>query len=198
MSIKLPAMRMLCFRWCLPAPIAEGCDYYFLDRPSFPDFASSLHMKEGRLHITKHGVDFEVVFQNDSEVLYAECLKKELQGDPCVQVTFWCSFRSMTFEFGEVSQTRSVVLVQPARDKVRSREPKEVDRHTGKLRWHGAKYGTQLVTADYLGDVSNLPITEEKAAELVKTFREMYPHTTTFADRVANSLDKMENENDNT
>lgn len=190
MSIKLPVMRMLCYRWMLPQTVAEQCDYYFLDRPSFPDFANSLQMKDGKLRINRHGVDFEVVFQNAAECLYADCIKKELDGDPCVQVTFWCSFRSLTFEWAGTEHKRAVVLVQPAREKVRSREPKD------KLRWHSEAYGVGQVTADV---ISRTVVTEEKAAKLLAELRKSYPFpATTFADRVANSLDKMENENDRT
>lgn len=185
MSIKLPVMRMLCYRWMLPQTVAEQCDYYFLDRPSFPDFANSLKiMVDGKVTVERHGVDFEVVFQNGAEVAYADCMKKELQGDPCVQVTFWCSFRSLTFEWAGVTHTRSVVLVQPAREKVRSREPAQ------KLRWHSEAYGVGQITADVIGKTV---VTAEKASEMLADFRKSYPlNPTTFADRVANSLDKME------
>lgn len=172
MSIKLPVMRMLCYRWMLPQTVAESCDYYFLDRPSFPDFANSLKiMVDGKVMVERHGIDFEVVFQNGAEVTYADCMKKELQGDPCVQVTFWCSFRSLTFEWDGVTHTRSVVLVQPAREKVRSRAPNH-------SLFKEAHFIAQAVCNEH----------KSKAAKFYELF------TPTFADHVANSLDKMENE----
>ena len=175
MSIKLPVMRMLCYRWMLPQTVAEQCDCYFLDRPTFPDFANSLQMVNSRLHINRHGIDFEVVFQNGAEVTYADCIKKELAGDPCVQVTFWCSFRSLTFEWAGTEHKRAVVLVQPAREKVRSREPNP-------NLFKDARFIAHAICNEHKVKAANL-------AEL---------YTPTFADRVANSLDKMENENDNT
>jgi hypothetical protein len=177
MSIKLPVMRMLCYRWMLPQTVAEQCDYYFLDRPSFPDFANSLQMKDSRLHINRHGIDFEVVFQNGAEVTYADCIKKELAGDPCVQVTFWCSFRSLTFEWAGTEHKRAVVLVQPAREKVRSREPRIVSIGMPSKGFGGVSY-TDLIGANVSVSVKSRGLT--------------------YADAIATSLDKMENENDNT
>lgn len=196
MSIKLPDMRLLCFRWCLPAPIAEACDYYFIDRPSFPDLANSLQiMKDGKVSINRHGVDFEVVFQNEAEVLYTDCMKKELAGDPCVQVTFWCSFRSITFEWAGVKQTRSVVLVQPAKVKARS---KETGRHKSKLRRHAENYKACTINADYLGDIRNLPLTEKEASSMVSLYRNSFKISNpTFAACIASAIEDNEDDEEN-
>lgn len=120
MTINLPELRNLSYRWELPTTIREACDYHFLDRVNFPQLASEATLEGKDFYIEKHGIKFQVTFQNGALESYAECLKQEQLGNPCVHKTFWLSYRSMSYKWKGEVKTISIVLVQPARPKVRS------------------------------------------------------------------------------
>lgn len=157
MSINIPPMRYITSRWELPTAIQEACNHYFLERLSFPDLANSTELQDGKLCINKHGTNFQIVFQLGAEKIYADCLAKEAKGDPCIQKTFWLSYRSITWSWNRQEKTDSIVLVQAARDKVRS------------------------LSYNYKQGVPNLaPVptpTPEQAKELVKLYRRAFPVT---------------------
>lgn len=120
-TINLPELRNLSYRWELPTSIREACDYHFLDRLSYPQLADAITLaKDGTVQLEKHGIFFTAVFQNGSELIYSECLQRELKGDPCVHKSFWLSYRSMSYKWNGEVKTISIVLIQPARPKVRS------------------------------------------------------------------------------
>lgn len=122
-TINLPELRNLSYRWELPTSIKEACDYHFLDRLSYPQLADAVQLgkdKQASMYIEKHGIHFQIVFQNGAEVSYTECMKRELAGEPCVHKTFWLSYRSMSYKWNGEVKTISIVLIQPARPKVRS------------------------------------------------------------------------------
>lgn len=121
MTINLPELRNLSYRWELPRTIIDACDYHFLDRVNYPQLASEIKIDtKAEIFIRKHNINFKVVFQNGAEVKYAECMQRELKGEPPVHVTFWLSYRSMSYKWNGEVKTISIVLVQPARPKVRS------------------------------------------------------------------------------
>lgn len=179
MSIRLPELRHLSYRWELPTYIKEQCDYYFLDRVNFPQLASEAILTPEGHHIEKHGIKFQIVFQNGALEDYAICIRQEQSGNPCVHKTFWLSYRSISYDWNGEVKTHSIVLVQPARDKKRS-----MDDRTKEL-------------SDFINNAQD---------NKEKTIRKCIVHglnygmgprpLLTFASAVADSLDKMENEKD--
>lgn len=172
MPINIPPMRYITSRWELPSSIQEMCDHYFLERLSFPDLANSTKLQDGKLCIHKHGTDFQIVFQMGAEKVYSDCLANEAKGDPCIQKTFWLSYRSITWSWNGEEKTDSIVLVQAARDKVRSFPYKY-------------KQGVPNLTP--------IPIhTPEQATKLVQEYRTAYPQT--FASIAAEAMEKDSDE----
>lgn len=120
MTLSLPLMNNLCKRWNLPTPIREACDLYFLRRISDPEFVSLLIQGEepGQVFIREFGVAFEVVFLNDSLRVYTKNGEKEQRSEPN-DTFYWLSFRSITFDFQGTKCTKSYVLVQVDRPRIR-------------------------------------------------------------------------------
>lgn len=171
MTINLPELRHLSYRWELPTSIIQACDHHFLERLTYPELADLVRIGQGaEIYIEKHGVQFKIVFQNEAELSYAECMKRELQGESCVHKTFWLSYRSMSYKWNGEVKTISVVLVQPARPKVRS--------------------GSQELR--YMqGKMPVVPVIEtvEEASAMRDRYRAAYP---TFADRSAQAMESKE------
>lgn len=113
MSLSLPLMNNLCKRWTLPEHIQKDCDLYFLR--SYPDaeFVQLLKLSaDGNdLLIPEYGINFTVIFQHGAEKVYTRNGELAKRNEPN-NTNYWCSFRSITFNWQGVACTKSYVLVQ--------------------------------------------------------------------------------------
>lgn len=110
--IPLPTMNRICKYWNLPSEFQEACDYYFLRNYSDQDFVSLLSISEdGHPIIQEYGINFQVLFQGDAAKVYTANGERDKRKEPN-NTFYWCSFRSLTFEFGGKKETKSFVLVQ--------------------------------------------------------------------------------------
>lgn len=111
MSLPLPIMNNLCKRWILPPLIQQACDFYFLKNLDDNSFVQVLQAEEGNLFIQEYGIKFQVIFMYDSLQVYVKNGELAKRQEPN-NTAYWCSFRSITFDFQGVSCTKSYVLVQ--------------------------------------------------------------------------------------
>lgn len=114
MSLSLPLMNNLCKRWTLPEHIKKDCDFYFLRSYSDSDFVQELKVyPDGTgLYIQDYGTNFTVIFQHGADKVYIRNGELAKKGEPCNNTSYWCSFRSITFNWQGVACTKSYVLVQ--------------------------------------------------------------------------------------
>lgn len=108
--ISLPLMNNLCKRWILPEHIQAQCDHYFLRNISDTILAGSLVATEEGMFIQDAGVNFQVIFMYDAAQTYSQYpmwVKSGLK-----EPNYWCSFRSLSFEWNGVTCTKSYVLIQ--------------------------------------------------------------------------------------
>lgn len=124
--ISLPLMNNLCKRWILPEHIQAQCDHYFLRNVSDTVLAGSLIPSEEGMFIHEGGVNFQVIFMYDAAQVYSKHHQYRLQNP---EPSYWCSFRSLSFEWQGVIQTKSYVLIQvdkgrETKDLIGARAPK--------------------------------------------------------------------------
>lgn len=129
--ISLPLMNNLCKRWILPEHIQAQCDHYFLRNVSDTVLAGSLIPTEEGMFIHEGGVNFQVIFMYDAAQVYSRAKfqvpwdgKKEYS-----EPSYWCSFRSLSFEWNGETCTKSYVLIQvdkgrETKDLIGARAPK--------------------------------------------------------------------------
>ncbi|MCY1413198.1 hypothetical protein D9M71_286250 [compost metagenome] len=113
MTISLPLMNNLCKRWTLPTHIQKDCDLYFLRNFSDAEFVQVLKpSSDGNdLLIQEYGVNFIVIFQHGADKVYTKNGELAKRNEPN-NTNYWCSFRSITFNWQGVACTKSYVLVQ--------------------------------------------------------------------------------------
>lgn len=130
MTLPLPTMNRICKHWNLPQEFQESCDYYFLRNYSDQDFVSLLQVSsEGSIFIPEYGINFQVLFLGDAAQVYVRNGELAKRNEPN-NTFYWCSFRSLTFEFAGRKETKSFVLVQvdkkgglgEVRDKLETRD----------------------------------------------------------------------------
>lgn len=153
MSISLPMMNNLCQRWRLPPFFQEKCDFYFLRNYGDWELPDLLQKEEesNDLFIKVHGISYKVVWMYEAE----ETFEKAGGLAPRTELTslaYWCSFRSITFDFEGKSCTKSYVLIQVDRkDKQGSEGAKPLsgltssEKQTRELRkplFHAEHYGS--------------------------------------------------------
>lgn len=111
--ISLPLMNNLCKRWILPEHIKKDCDLYFLRNLSDQEFVQSLkHSADGNdLIIQEYGISFTVIFQHGADKVYTRNGELAKRNEPN-NTNYWCSFRSITFNWQGVNCVKSYVLVQ--------------------------------------------------------------------------------------
>lgn len=129
--ISLPLMNNLCKRWILPEHIQAQCDHYFLRNVSDTVLAGSLIPTEEGMFIHEGGVNFQVIFMYDAAQVYSRAKfqvpwdgKKEYS-----EPSYWCSFRSLSFQWNGETCTKSYVLIQvdkgrETKDLIGARAPK--------------------------------------------------------------------------
>ena len=108
--ISLPLMNNLCKRWVLPQHIQAQCDHYFLRNISDTVLAGSLVATEQGMFIQDAGVNFQVIFMYDAAQTYSQAQRWTNSG--MKEPNYWCSFRSLSFEWNGVTCTKSYVLIQ--------------------------------------------------------------------------------------
>lgn len=113
MSLSLPLMNNLCKRWTLPEHIKKDCDFYFLRSYSDQELVQILRAfpDETGLYIQEYGINFTVIFQHGADKVYIRNGELAKRNEPN-NTSYWCSFRSITFEWQGVACTKSYVLVQ--------------------------------------------------------------------------------------
>lgn len=124
--ISLPLMNNLCKRWILPSHIQKDCDLYFLRNLSDQEFIQLVKPSaDGNdLLISEYGVNFTVIFQHGADKVYTRNGELDKRNEPN-NTNYWCSFRSITFNWQGVPCTKSYVLVQVDRGIVDHRDFKE-------------------------------------------------------------------------
>lgn len=125
--ISLPLMNNLCKRWILPAHIQAQCDHYFLRNVSDTVLVESLIATEDGMLIQDAGVYFQVIFMYDAAQVYSQSQRWTNAGLP--EPHYWCSFRSLSFEWNGETITKSYVLIQvdkgkETKDLIGARAPK--------------------------------------------------------------------------
>lgn len=125
--ISLPLMNNLCKRWILPEHIQAQCDHYFLRNISDTILAGSLVATEEGMFIQDAGVNFQVIFMYDAAQTYSQYPLWVKSGLP--EPHYWCSFRSLSFEWNGEVCTKSYVLIQvdkgkETKDLIGARAPK--------------------------------------------------------------------------
>ena len=143
--ISLPLMNNLCKRWTLPTHLQKDCDFYFLRNYSDPDLIEVLKASpDGMdLFIQEYGINFTVIFQHGADKVYEKNGELAKRNEPN-NTNYWCSFRSITFQWQGVACTKSYVLVQVDRGVKDHRDFKEEkeERKIGLSPAHAASYGT--------------------------------------------------------
>ncbi len=113
MSLSLPLMNNLCKRWTLPEHIKKECDFYFLRSYSDAELVQLLRAFPDAtgLYIQEYGINFTVIFQHGADKVYVRNGELAKRNEPN-NTSYWCSFRSITFQWQGVDCTKSYVLVQ--------------------------------------------------------------------------------------
>lgn len=160
--ISLPLMNNLCKRWTLPTHIQKDCDLYFLRNLSDQEFVSCLKLSaDGNdLLISEYGVNFVVLFQHGADKVYTRNGELAKRNEPN-NTNYWCSFRSITFQWQGVACVKSYVLVQVDKGVKDFRDMK-----TTRERPEGTPRGE-------LEETPNLSISE--AQKLLKKYRDSWP-----------------------
>lgn len=163
--ISLPLMNNLCKRWTLPTHIQKDCDLYFLRNLSDQEFVSCLKLSaDGNdLLISEYGVNFTVLFQHGADKIYTRNGELAKRNEPN-NTNYWCSFRSITFQWQGVACVKSYVLVQVDKGVKDFRDMKEVkttrERPEGTPRGHLDKSNfldlNPNTNPDYLKDFEKL------------------------------------------
>lgn len=125
--ISLPLMNNLCKRWILPEHIQAQCDHYFLRNVSDTILVGSLIPTEEGVFINDSGVSFQVIFMYDAAQTYSQAQRWINSG--MKEPNYWCSFRSLSFEWNGETITKSYVLIQvdkgkETKDLIGARAPK--------------------------------------------------------------------------
>ena len=113
MSISLPMMNNLCQRWRLPPFFQEKCDFYFLRNYGDWELPELLQQEDEteELYIRVFGIPYKVVWMYEAEDTFQKAGGLEPRTE-LTSLNYWCSFRSITFEFEGKSCTKSYVLIQ--------------------------------------------------------------------------------------
>lgn len=163
MSISLPMMNNLCQRWRLPPFFQEKCDFYFLRNYGDWELPELLQQdaETGELYIRVFGIPYKVVWMYEAE----ETFQKAGGLEPRTELTslnYWCSFRSITFEFEGKKCIKSYVLIQVDR--------KEKQEKLGSLGSDGAKPLSGLIQERKVTQPARDPVNKSIAHRAFREF----------------------------